>query len=292
MASYTLTGDALVGVVPDDAVKTFAQLPQEVFMGRRRPRARPPALPLKRYLNRSRGRIPTEPIDYYTKAMEAIRRMYLNDQLGCCVIASAYHQVGVWSAAVTGTPLMGTDQEVLKTYRIWNPGNQDGGCDIGQVLNYTRDHGVPVGGVLHKIDGYVAVDWRDWEEVLVALYLFASLKLGINLPQAWLNNSIWDTTNTQIVGGHDVPCVGSILGPNKIRIASWAKCYDITQPAFTSTKYLEECYAALSPDWYDKAKNSPVNIDADQLKHDLDILNSGGLPPIDPAMKPWESILP
>lgn len=292
LPTYTLSGDALTGVVPP-TIQSAVQLPEQVFMGRRRPRARPPALPLKRYLNKSRGRVPTDPIDYYTKAIDAIRRMYLNNQLGCCVISSAYHEVGVWSAALTGTPLMGTDAEVLKTYRIWNPGNQDGGCDIGQVLDYTRDHGIPVNGVVHKIDGYVAVDWTDWEEVLVALYLFASLKLGINLPQAWLNNAVWDMTNTQIVGGHDVPSVGSLLGPNKIRIASWAKCYDITQPAFTSTKYLEECYAPLSPDWYDKVtKMSPVGFDADALKNDLAILNSGNLPPIDPAMKPWESILP
>lgn len=293
LPSYTLTGDALVGVMPDpEAVKTFAALPQEVFMGRQRPRARPQALPLKRYLSKSRGRVPTEPIDYYTKAMDCIRHMFLNDQLGICVIASAFHQLGVWTAALTGVPIIGIDQEALRAYRIWNPGNQDRGCSVAQVLDYTRDHGLTIAGQLHRIDGYVAVDWTDWEEVLVALYLFGSLKLGINLPQEWTNSAVWDMTNTRIVGGHDVPGVGTIVG-NKVRIASWAKCYDITQPAFTSTKYLEECYAPLSPDWYDKVtKMSPVGFDADALKNDLAILNSGNLPPIDPAMKPWESILP
>src|SRR5205814_2031910 len=96
-------------------------------------------------------------VDWSAKAMASISRVYLNNQYGDCVIASAYHQEGIWSGNETGTPVLGTDQEVLAMYhRICGPG--DNGCNIAEVLDYTKRTGLPFNGVIKKIDAYVSVD--------------------------------------------------------------------------------------------------------------------------------------
>src|SRR4051812_44679922 len=83
-------------------------------------------LRLGHYYDAARDAVqPVPSTGWRTKAMPALKRMYLNDQLGCCVIASAFHQVGLWTGNDTPAAAVGTDVEVLATYRIWNPGNED-----------------------------------------------------------------------------------------------------------------------------------------------------------------------
>ncbi len=176
--------------------------------------------------------------DWRDKAMPSLKHMYLNDQLGCCVIASAYHQVGLWTGNDTPTCAVGTDAEVLATYRIWNPGNQDNGCVITQVLDYQKSHGISLNGVIHKIDDYVSVDWTNKLLMQVAIEEFGTVKLGINLPQAWEqapDGGVWDVTNTPVVGGHDVPC---FTGDTKVPLLDGTErtfkelADDVTMPAF------------------------------------------------------------
>lgn len=283
----TLSGSALVGVDPKFGAVPSGQLPSKVKLGRVRPKAQPMALKLSAYLKPGYT-LPTLPVDWTTKAQAAISQMYLNDQYGCCVIADSFHRVGIWTGNESGNPVVGTDQEVLSTYRIWNPGNQDNGCVITDVLDYIKSTGITVAGQNHKIDGYVAVDWTNWDEVLVALYLFGAITLGINLPEAWTQNAVWDIptgSGAQIAGGHDVPAVAKIVD-NQVRIASWGRLYDVTQPAFTSKKWLEEAWAILSPDWYAKANVAPNLIDASTLAADLQKLSSGTIPDIGPTPGP------
>lgn len=151
-----LSAFAVAGTVPHEAVARALQ-PHPVMLGRKPPTHRPGTrLRLGAYLKPGYA-VPPLPIDYYTKAMPSIARMYLNDTYGDCVIASAYHQVGVWTGNESGTPVVGTDNEVQSMYHtICGPG--DNGCVIEDVLKYARDRGLPFNGVVHKIDGYVEVD--------------------------------------------------------------------------------------------------------------------------------------
>ncbi len=201
--------------------------------------------------------------DWLTKAKKSIAEMYLNATYGDCVIASLFHLVGVWTGNETGTPVIGTDQEVLATYRIWNP-RGDNGCDISTVNNYWRDHGVVINGQVHKIDAYVSVDNTNWDIVKAAVAAGFMLKLGIDLPGAWEQTNdgdVWDVTNSRVVGGHDVPCIDfkDSLGGE---IATWAGTRRITKAAFTSTKYITEAYAILSPDWYSVGQRRMHGINA------------------------------
>ncbi len=256
----------------------------QVRLGRIRPKSRPQALRFSAFFDPTAMTVPPPPIiDYYSKAAASIAHMYKNDQYGDCVIASVGHVHGVWTANDTGTPVIATDAEIVSAYHtICGPG--DNGCNISDVMDYRKASGIKLGGAIHKIDGYVSIDWSNKLEVQVALYLFGALTLGINLPSAWANTNdggIWDVTNTGIVGGHDVPIVGSD-DTKGVTIATWGGKRLITWPALTSRKWIEECYAVLALDWYGSDKLAPCGVDVQGLVAALAALGNGTIPPITP----------
>lgn len=224
--------------------------------------------------------------DWTAKAMASIRRMYANDRLGDCVIASLYHKIGVWTANDGSEgdkpPVVVPDSEVVNTYHNFcGPG--DNGCDISAVLQKTRDIGVPVNGATHKIDSFVSVNNTNKDLVRAAIALFACLKLGIDLPAAWEqggDGSVWDLTNSHVVGGHDVPAID--YTPDGVIISTWAGTRRITWPAFLSRNYISECYAVLSPDWYGKDGIAGSGFDLATLKANLTALGNGQIPPFGP----------
>src|ERR1019366_8102246 len=87
-------------------------------------------LMLDAYYNSQAAPLLPDSVDWFAKSMAAIARIYLNDTKGACVIASAFHELGLWTGNETGVPVEATDAEVAATYAIWNPGRQDNGCDI------------------------------------------------------------------------------------------------------------------------------------------------------------------
>ncbi len=247
------------------------------------------ALKLERHWRADRDTTPPPAsVDWAAKAMDSIKRVYLNDQYGDCVIAGKYHQVGVWSANdITQGPqqiVLGTDQEVLNSYHtICGPG--DNGCVITDVLDYMKSPGLLLSGKPHKIDGYVAIDWTNRLMVQVCLEVFGGLTIGINLPGDWTcTNCTWDMTNSRIVGGHDICCVG--YNDAGVQCATWGGLVTITWAAFMSKNWIEECYAELAPDWYG-ADNLAVNgIDVTTLKDDLAKLGGGVIPDPGPGPGP------
>ncbi len=154
-----LTGSACFGVGPArpsaEVEAIVAGLPQYVCLGRIRPKAMPPALRLAAYLDEGAMSppLPTS-INRRDAAAKSIARMYLNDQLGDCVIAGKGHALGVWSAndSDSGGVVLATDAEIKQQYQaICGPG--DNGCVITNVLDVMRSKGFQAGGKLYKIDG-------------------------------------------------------------------------------------------------------------------------------------------
>jgi len=262
---------------------------RRVRLGRIR-RAAPAQCPHLRHYLRAGATPPPASVDYTKKSMSALQRMYLNDQLGDCVIAGKYHLIGAWTGnddtQGAQAPVQATDAEVQQMYAtICGPG--DNGCVITNVLDYMRTHGLPAEGQQHKADGYVAVDWTNADEVKVALYLFGGLTLGINLPQAWADTDdggTWDTTSSPIAGGHDVSAVG--YNATGVVVSTWGGLRTITWRAFQSRQWLEECYAILAPDWYGNDQLAPCGVDAATLQADLAKLGGGVIPDIGPAPTP------
>lgn len=278
-----LTGSALTGIAPHHLT---AQLPQAVRLGRLRRKAAPSCLRLGAYFDIVRQTTPVpDVVDWWSKATVSISRMYLNDTYGCCVIAGKAHALGVTSANDTdsGGVILASDDEILSQYHgICGPG--DNGCVITDVLDVMRSRGFLAGGKYYKIDGYVAVDWTNRPLVEAATYLFGCPTIGINLPQAWTENAIWDVTNSPIVGGHDVTIVGK--NPTGVQVSSWGRVYTITWNAFLSQRWLEECYAVMYQSWYNSDRLAPCGVDVATLSDDLQKLHSGIVPDIGPTPTP------
>ena len=212
--------------------------------------------------------------------------MMLNDTLGCCTVACAGHEILQWST-YSGHPFRVTDAEVLAAYESpqvgsYVPGDPstDNGAVILDVLNYWRKTGI--GG--HKIAAFVAVNWRNHEEVKQAIALLGNVYIGIQLPLSAQQptvggngNLVWRCPPTQTGngapgswGGHAIPIVG--YGPDGTpkqgtEIITWGSVYDMTW-GFSDT-YVDEAYAVLSHDWIDAQGKSPSNFDLAQLQADL-----------------------
>ncbi len=261
---------------------------QTVHLGRRRPIQErvQNVLRLRDYLRPTAA--PPDVLDLSVKAASAIAQMYLNDQEGDCVIAGKGHSVGIWTGNETGTPVIATDAEIQSAYTgICGPGDQ--GCVITDVLDTFKNTGLTLGGQLHRIVGYVAVDWTNKLEVQIATYLFGPLTFGINLPQGWADaKDLWDVVSgaaASIVGGHDVCSYG--YDTTGVGICTWASKRTITWAAMASKTWVEELYAILSPDWISINNLSPMGVDVIALQSDLAALGGGTIPPFPgPGQRP------
>ena len=91
--------------------------------GRVRPKARPLCLALENYLGAAASAPPAKS-DWRAKAAAALGRMYLNDRLGCCVISSKAHGIGVWTGNKADDLLVHRDAGV--SYYDGEPGTGGG----------------------------------------------------------------------------------------------------------------------------------------------------------------------
>ncbi len=204
---------------------------------------------------------------------------------GNCTVASIMHMFGVATAWGHGTPAIGTSQEALSQYhKIGGPG--DNGLQITSVLDWARTNGFVVGGQVYKIDGYCSVNWTDKIMTQVALDLFGSLKLGIALPRDWMQSpKIWGPTNSSIIGGHDVPAFG--YDETGVIISTWGGLRTIVWDAFLSNQWVDEAYLPLPQAWYANANKSPSGVDIATLNADMNKINGGSIPDLDPIAPPW-----
>ena len=286
MTQITLCGSALTGIDPGmpGHMAAVASLPQTVCLGRTRPKARPQALRLSSY-SPSLLTVPGS-TNWRAKAGASIARMYLNDIYGDCVFASKAHWLGITSAndSDSGGTILATDAEIKQQYFDYT-GGSDSGAVITDVLDIMKAKGFLAGGKLWKIDGYVSVDWTRKDLTQAAQAIFGPSCIGINLPQAWTQNAVWDVTNTPIVGDHDVAPID--FDASGVYVASWGRVYLITWNAWLSTRWLEEYYALLGPEWYNADGLAPSGIDVTTLKLDLTKLSGGILPDVpDPSNDP------
>jgi len=178
---------------------------------------------------------------------------------------------------------------VLRWYhQVGGPG--DNGLYIIDALEYARDKGFTVGGVVHTIDGFVAVDHTNDALMNIALFLFGGLHVGVALPNDWYQNAedhdVWDLTNSSIVGGHSIPFTG--YDADTFRLATWARQPSITRRAVRDPRYVDECYATLGKDWYTKEGLDRNGVNVVALKAALETIRQGGTPviPDDPNPPP------
>lgn len=278
-ATLTLTGNAVSGVdEPRPARLASGEEPKQTVKLGRAPmpddaKAMIPPLPMKA------GPVAAPPASTgsrRSKATSVLKRMYLNDRMGCCVISGKYHQLGFTSAVDGGPEIEVPDATIAQQYNLLKAGRGDTGCIITDVLRYYQRNGIPANGVSHKLDGWVAVNARSTDQLKAAIYLFGTVTLGVDLPQAWTSSAVWDVTNSRIVGGHDVAAVD--YDDQGVYVSSWGKVYRVTWAAMTNGRYVKECYAQLHAGWTGSDRLAPSGVNDAQLKLDLDVIRNGGVP--------------
>ena len=252
-------------------------LNRTVKMGRRRPVARGPRLYFKNYL-----RLPAAPppaADYSRPASSVLGNIYLNDQLGDCVIAGGYHVVGV-ETGNAGDLFTASDGQLIADYGAiggYVPGDTstDNGCDEATALNYWTETGFADGT---KLVGWLAVDPTNRQEIQSALYLFENLFFGMELPDAWINpvpgssGFTWDMAGpSDPSNGHCVIGVG--YGQSGVTIDTWGLLGTLTYGAiaqYCAAAAGGELYAMLTPDQLAKGQSkAPNGVDWTELVSDF-----------------------
>ena len=266
---------------------TLPKIPDGI-PGRHLGRKSPPAhmrrgiLPLAPFIKRMGAKPPPDVVDYTLKGKATLSTMLGNDQVGDCTIAAVLHQGGVMTAEQPGGhERVPTTQEAMTQYpQICGRGDQ--GCYVPEVMNHWRDAGMMIGGKSVKADGYVSLHLGDDLLHKIALYLFGPLHFGVNLPNDWYQNAnagfVWDVTSSRIVGGHSIAIPGYTT--DTFRVSTWGQVGHMTLAAFRSPSYIEESYAVLSPDWYDKDGLDEHGVNVQALKDALEAIRSGGTPDI------------
>jgi hypothetical protein len=264
-----------------------APLVKPVKLGRKTPKAGAKCLKLGAYINKAKAQPLPASCDHYTKAVASIKQMLGNDQEGDCVIASTGHGEGIASGNDTGTPVLSSTSEMLNEYhRVCGPG--DNGCNIQDVLNEWQNNGITIGGQKRKIDGWVAIDPANRDELKTAILVFGSCRFGFNVPSDFMNTpdgGTWDISNAQIVGGHDVRGI-DFDDTKGVRIATWAGTRWMTWRLLADSNLVDEAYTELMPDWSGADGVAPNGIKVDELKSDLAAWKQGTIPVWGPVSPP------
>ena len=271
--------------MPVKAVKT--EQGRTLKFGRRRPVAFHPHLHLKKY--KLPGVSPPPTLDFSGKAGSVLGQMYLNDQLGDCVIAAMAHTTGLLQAAADSEPTIFSDDEITKLYSAiggYVPGDEstDQGCDIQTALAYWKVNGAPIASN-HKIAGYLGVDASNQQDVMTALWLFENVIYGVELPDRWVSNLpsksgfTWDLAGRpDPQNGHCFPGIG--YNQQGVTISTWGMTGTLTWRAgqrYSVAKSGGELWVVLDEEAIDQAQQkSPDGFDWATLVADFTAL--GGTP--------------
>lgn len=254
----------------------------EMRLGKAAPKLDSRTLRLAAYLRHEDLPEPPKSLYLTRKVAAAKRLMLLNDELGCCTIASALHQMQTVSANV-GREFDPTDEQVLEAYRRicgYNPDdpNSDAGGVELDVLNAWRKDGI--GG--HQIVAFVAIDPHDLHQVRTAINIFGGIYTGFALPSSAQNQDVWTPVRGSrgapgSWGGHAVPVLdyemgNAYLGKPRFYCVTWGEVKAMTDSFFT--KYCDEAYAIVTKDWLDDKGKNPLGLDLNGLMRDLKAVTS------------------
>ena len=110
-----------------------------------------------------------------------------NDRTGDCVFAMGAHRSMYWLAPKAVQPYF-TDASVTTSYgemtgyTPWNP-LSDQGTDMSLFPEWWMKHGILDGsGNRHKCDAYVTLELGNWNQFVLACWLFDGVDIGVALP--------------------------------------------------------------------------------------------------------------
>lgn len=268
-----------------------------VLGGRKHSVADCPHLKLGNYL---RASLPPPPVatSYRTKAGDALHKVYMNDQLGCCTVSAKCHIEGLVTANA-GTPVLFTDAQVVAMYSAitgYKPGDPstDRGSDMQTVLNWIVQNGF-AGSPASKPLGWVSVDLTNKLEVQHGIFLFENADIGWDLPDAWINpfpskdGDVWDVAgDPDPNNGHDTPIVD--YDADGVWVDTWGLLVKVPWAAlarYGARSAGGEGYILITHDMLAKGVDkAPNGIDWASLVADFDAMG-GQLPvPVPPPAPP------
>lgn len=227
-------------------------------------------LKLASYLEKPKALLPSLPSKVLTFEKVPTWPMYDNDSLSDCTAATCGHLVQAWTNARDGKIVTPKLTAVDALY--WATGSEDDGRYSLDVLNEWHKNGM--GG--DKIGAFVQLNLKLVGHWKYAISEFGGAFVGVELPIAAQRATSWKAwTGSKATpgswGGHAISAVGYdqygayLVTWGAIIKASWG----------FMTKYADEGYAIISPD-YLKGGKSPQGFDMTKLSSDLGAIESLG----------------
>jgi hypothetical protein len=206
---------------------------------------------------------PPNSCDYVDKAVAALKLLYGNADYGDCVIAEAYHMVGV-ETGNAGKIFIATLAQILHDYSaiggfVQGDPSTDNGCDPVTALNWWLANGFANGT---KPAGWMTVNSQNQTVVKQAAYLFENLDICIALPDAWINpfpsksGFVWDVAGDPDPNNGHCIC-GVDYNPKGVVVCTWGLVGTITWAALARYATLQaggQLFAVLTPDQVAKGR--------------------------------------
>jgi hypothetical protein len=243
--------------------------------------ARPGAVTFKlaRYL--VKPELPTPPKVFgHHDLIDGKWGMLGNADYGDCVWAGAAHETMLWNGEASRTVTF-SDDAVLRDYAAVtgfrrNDPDTDQGTDVQMAASYRRKTGVlDAKGRRHKVAAYLALRPGDVDQLMLAMYLFSAVGIGIRFPESAMDQfnagKPWDVVaGPQPREGHYIPGFGRDIKGN-IVVVTWGRIQRMT-PRFYK-KYCDEAIAYVSEEMLVPPNDlSLEGLNIAQLKADLKAL--------------------
>lgn len=250
--------------------------PQNVKFGRLA-RTYNPAVPHYSALAMGVRQPPPPPSADWTKGVDPNWSVMLNDQLGDCTCAAAYHAMQLWSAHGRTHELTEPDAKVLEMYREFcgydpaNPSTDRGGVEQ-DVLSRWYARGVPIAegpNGRSKLRAFVEVDPRNHDDVKRVIADCGCIYIGFDVPSYLVAGSIpmnWGLNpggDNSSAGGHAV--IAPAYNSSVLAIVSWGSGNYRMSWSFWD-RFVVECYALVHPWWIDAMGKTPLGLSLDALK--------------------------
>lgn len=219
-------------------------------------------------------KLPTPPkvFGHYSKVENF--HMLGNDAYSNCVWAGAAHETMVWSIEGGQPRARFLTRNTLSDYAAvtgFNPTkpDTDQGTDMADAAQYRQKVGIlDADGKRHTVNGYVALRVGNFEQMILATWIFGATGIGFELPSQAMDqfdrNQVWTVpSKPKMEGGHYVSGVGRDKSGNLL-IVTWGKVAAVT-PQFYE-RFSDEAISYVSLEILSSKNLSPEGFDAAELR--------------------------
>lgn len=197
-----------------------------------------------------------------------------NDAYSNCVWAGAAHETMIWSIEGGKPRARFLTKNTLADYTAvtgFNPSKPDSdqGTDMTEAAQYRQKVGVlDATGKRHTINGFVSLKVGNFEQMILATWIFGATGVGFELPSQALdqfdNHKPWTVpSKPKMEGGHYVSGVGRDKNGN-LSIVTWGEVAAVT-PQFYE-RFSDEALCYVSLEILDSKNLSPEGFDANELR--------------------------